>query len=57
MSLLLIIGTAWACASVPVALLIGRSVRMANLMDEPRPVAAVPDFVPTDWTTSAAGPR
>lgn len=57
MSLLLIVGTAWACASAPLALLIGRSMRLADRMDESRPQSAVPDLVPAHWTAPATGSR
>jgi hypothetical protein len=55
MSLMLIIGTAWACASPPLALLIGRSMSCATRLDASQPQTGVPDFVPTQWTASATG--
>ena len=55
MSALLIVGTAWAALSAPLALLIGRSIRLADRTEQslhPR----VPDFVPEVWTEQASGP-
>lgn len=46
MTLLLIGGGAWATLSTALALLIGRSVRLAD----GREAAALPTYVPSSWT-------
>jgi hypothetical protein len=57
MSWMLIAGSAWALLSAPLALLVGRSIRLAD-QREPTPTCpAVPDFLPGDWATPAAGVR
>ena len=48
MSWMLIAGTAWAALAAPLALLIGRSIRMADRQQVASPQA--PDFVPESWT-------
>ena len=52
MTLLLIVGTAWAALAAPVALVIGRSVRLADLQ-EAATSPVVSDFVPQTWTLPA----
>ena len=56
MSLMLILASAWALLAAPVALLIGRSIRLADTM-ESRSQLAVPDFVPEHWAWSPTGSR
>jgi hypothetical protein len=52
MTLVLILGTAWAVVAAPVGLLIGRAVRLADA-HETGTAAVVPDFVPESWTQPA----
>lgn len=56
MSWMLIAGTAWVLLAAPVALLIGRSIRLADTV-ESQSQLAVPDFVPERWSASTARPR
>jgi hypothetical protein len=56
MSWLLIVGGAWTAAAVPLALVIGRSVRLADLVEAAQP-PAVPDVVPAAWSGHPAGSR
>ncbi|SFF51509.1 hypothetical protein [Blastococcus tunisiensis] len=56
MSWMLILLSAWVATAVPLALLIGRTIRLADRRAAAAP-AALPDFVPEAWTTSAAGYR
>ena len=51
MSWMLIVGTAWAALAAPVALLIGRSVRLADRHEGTS--SPVPDFVPENWNLPA----
>ena len=53
MSWLLILGTAWALLSAPLALLVGRSIRCAEQASVPIPEVAIPDFVPAEWLTGS----
>jgi len=55
MSWMLILGVAWAGLAAPLALLVGRSIRLADRMQESESGVTVPDFVPEQWTASAAG--
>ena len=57
MSWLLIVGTAWAALAAPLALLFGRSVRLADHMASAQAHLSLPDFLPDDWTTAPAEPR
>ena len=52
MTLILVLGTAWAVVAAPVALIIGRAVRLADA-HESGTAAAVPDFLPETWTQPA----
>ncbi|SOE00379.1 hypothetical protein [Blastococcus haudaquaticus] len=57
MSWLLVVAIVWVSVAVPLALLIGSSIRRA---DEPAPSSphpTIPDFVPAHWVASAAEPR
>ena len=56
MTLLLILGCAWALLATPVALLVGRSIRLADTV-ESRSQLAVPDFMPEHWASSPTGSR
>lgn len=44
----LIIALAWALLALPVALVIGRSLRIADRRALARPVSPVPDFFPAE---------
>ncbi len=55
MSWVLVVGTAWVVAATPLAVLIGRSVRLADRRQLAQPGLVVPDFVPDDWAASAGG--
>jgi hypothetical protein len=47
---LLVIAVLWVALALPVALLIGRGLRIADQRDEAaRTSLRVPDFVPADW--------
>ncbi|WP_324275629.1 hypothetical protein [Blastococcus brunescens] len=54
MSWMLILLSAWVALAVPLALLIGRSIRTADRRLATVTVRPVPDFVPEEWTSSAA---
>ena len=47
----------WTAVAVTLALLIGRSIRVADTLDDGQGQPIVPDFVPADWVTPTAGPR
>jgi hypothetical protein len=57
MSWLLIAVTAWVAAAVPLALLIGRSIRHADAVESVQSSSVVPDFLPADWAVPATGSR
>jgi hypothetical protein len=57
MSWMLIAGSAWALLSAPLALLVSRSIRLADQREPTPTCSAVPDFLPEDWATPAAGAR
>ena len=47
---LLLIALLWVALAVPVALLLGRGLRIADQRDEAaRTSLRVPDFVPAEW--------
>jgi hypothetical protein len=50
---MLIAGSAWALLTAPLALLVGRSIRLADQRESTHACPAVPDFVPDDWAASA----
>ncbi|MFL6097206.1 MAG: hypothetical protein ACJ71Y_17275 [Blastococcus sp.] len=55
MSVLLVIAIAWVALSVPVALLLGRALRVADRREQAaslRPM--VPDFIPAEVLASVA---
>ena len=47
----------WTAVAVTLALLIGRSIRAADVLDACQQAPIVPDFVPAEWATPAAGSR
>ena len=55
MSWLLIIMIAWTAVAVPLALLIGGSIRHADRVESANSIPAVPDFVPADWSVPKTG--
>ena len=57
MSWLLIAVAVWAALAVGLGMLIGRSIRVAEVLDSGHAQPIVPDFVPADWATPAAGSR
>ena len=57
MSWLLVVGTAWATLATPLALLLGRSVRLADRREAAQLHLLLPDFVPEDWPTAPAERR
>jgi hypothetical protein len=57
MSWLLIAVIVWTAVALPLALLTGRSIRMADQLDPARGSTAVPDFVPADWAAPTTGSR
>lgn len=56
MTALLIVGAAWTAVAVPVAVLIGRSVRVADEAAHALGVR-VPDLVPADWIAETTEAR
>ncbi len=54
MSWMLIVGISWALLSVPLGLLIGRSIRLCDERESAQSQPAVPDFVPAGWTVLSA---
>ena len=57
MSWLVMAGTAWATSAALLALLFGRSVRLADHRESAQLPLLRPDFLPEDWTTSPVEPR
>jgi hypothetical protein len=57
MSWMLIAVTVWTVVAMALALLIGRSIRLADELETLPGQPAAPDFVPVDWTVPTAGPR
>ena len=57
MSWLVMAGTAWATSAALLALLFGRSVRLADHMEAAQLHLLRPDVLPEDWTTSPVEPR
>jgi hypothetical protein len=57
MSWLLIAATVWVALAAPLAMLIGRSLRLADEAETAQSSPAVPDFVPADWAVPATGSR
>jgi hypothetical protein len=55
MDWLLIAVIVWVSVAPPLALLLGRALRLADHRDRGMNRPAVPDFMPDDWTTSTAG--
>jgi hypothetical protein len=55
MSWLLIAATVWVALAAPLALLVGRSLRLADEAEAARSSPAVPDFLPADWGVPATG--
>ena len=55
MSWLLVLAITWALLSAPLALLVGRVVRLGDQRREATTRPAVPDFVPAEWTRFRAG--
>jgi hypothetical protein len=60
MSWMLVLGIAWALFVAPLALLVGRSIRLGDRMEPTQDFLSVPDFVPEaraeSWV-AVAGPR
>ena len=54
MSWLLIALTVWTVAAAPMAVLIGRCIRRADQLDLVATAHVVPNYVPANWTASAA---
>ncbi|GAA3180926.1 hypothetical protein GCM10010531_38860 [Blastococcus jejuensis] len=59
MHLLLILALTWTLLSVPVGLMIGRAMRIADRRDAEatRPSSLVPDFIPDEVLASVAAGR
>jgi hypothetical protein len=57
MGWMLIAGSAWALLTAPLALLVGRWIRLADQQESTHAWPAVPDFVPDDWATPMTGSR
>ncbi|WP_236836189.1 hypothetical protein [Blastococcus sp. KM273129] len=57
MSGMLMLLSTWAAVALPVALLIGKSVRLADMRGSAPGAWTVPDFMPTEWTMRVAGSR
>jgi hypothetical protein len=57
MSWLLIVLAVWAAVAVALALLIGRSIRLADVLSVVPDHPTVPDFIPADWTVPTTGSR
>jgi hypothetical protein len=57
MSWLLVLTTVWVVASTPLAVLIGRSIRLADRRGTAQTGLVAPAFVPDHWSASAAEPR
>ncbi len=51
MTWLLVVGAVWMAFAVPVALLIGRSIRLGDRIEPREGPVGVPDRVPNEWTT------
>jgi|1185.fasta_scaffold971497_1 hypothetical protein len=54
MSWILIMGAAWPLLATPLALLVGRSIRLADKRDSSQALLDAPTFVPEQWTSSSA---
>lgn len=52
MSLALVLGATWVAVAAPVALAVGRAVRLAD-RHEIEGSSLVPDFLPANWTQQA----
>jgi hypothetical protein len=57
MSWFLIAVISWVAVAAPLALVIGRSVRVADEALVAPSSPAVPGFVPAEWVASATGSR
>ena len=57
MSWFLIAVLVWVAVAMPLALLIGRSIRHADSMEATVGFPAAPDFVPAHWAEPATGSR
>ena len=55
MSWILVIAAVWTLLSAPLALLVGRAIRLGDQRRAAEAPPAVPDFVPAEWTTFRAG--
>ena len=55
MSWMLVLATTWALLSAPLALLVGRMIRLGDQRQKAAIRPAVPDFVPAEWTRFRAG--
>ena len=47
----------WAAIALPLALLIGRSIRHADEVESAQSAPVVPDFLPADWAVPTTGSR
>ena len=57
MSWLLIAVIVWTAVALPLALLIGRSIRHADEVESAQSAPVVPDFLPADWAVPTTGSR
>jgi hypothetical protein len=55
MNWVLIAVIVWLSVAAPLALLLGRALRLADHRDGALNRPTVPDFMPDDWTTSTTG--
>jgi hypothetical protein len=53
MTWLLLAGIVWVSVATLLAMLLGRSVRIADQLADSGASVTVPDFVPANWTTPA----
>jgi hypothetical protein len=57
MSWLLVLGTAWVVLAAPLALVVGRAIRLRDQLESRASCRVVPDFVPEHWAAPTAGTR
>ena len=57
MSWMLIILVAWAAVAAPLALVIGRTIRLRDVRADLPAHLVAPDFVPAEWTAPTTGSR
>jgi hypothetical protein len=54
MSWMLVLAATWLLLSLPLALLLGRMIRVVDQRSAATPPPVVPDFVPASWTAFRA---